>query len=35
VDSIVLELFIYVTRDLVGNNNDSIANCIFNLTKKK
>jgi len=26
--------FLYVLRDLVGNNNNSIANCIFYLTKK-
>ena len=26
--------FLYVTRDLVGNNNNNIANCIFYLTKK-
>jgi len=28
--------FLYVIRDLVGNNNsnNSIANCIFYLTKK-
>ena len=26
--------FLYVTRDLVGNKNNSIANCIFYLTKK-
>jgi len=26
--------FLYVIRDLVGNNNSSIANCIFYLTKK-
>jgi len=25
---------LYVTGDLVGNNNNSIANCIFYLTKK-
>jgi hypothetical protein len=24
----------FVTRDRVGNNNNSIANCIFHLTKK-
>jgi hypothetical protein len=27
-------VFIYVIRDLVGNNNNSIANCIFYLNKK-
>ena len=26
--------FVYIIRDLVGNNNNSIANCIFYLTKK-
>jgi hypothetical protein len=26
--------FLYVIRDLVGNNNNSIANCIFYRTKK-
>jgi len=26
--------FLYVIRDLVGNDNNSIANCIFDLTKK-
>jgi len=26
--------FLYVIRDLVGNNNNSIANCMFYLTKK-
>jgi len=26
--------FVYVIPDLVGNNNNSIANCIFYLTKK-
>ena len=26
--------FLYVVRDLVGNNNNSSANCIFYLTKK-
>ena len=26
--------FLYIIRDLVGNNNNSIANCIFYLTKK-
>ena len=25
---------VYVIQDLVGNNNNSIANCIFCLTKK-
>jgi len=25
---------LYVIRDLVGNNNNSNANCIFYLTKK-
>jgi len=25
---------LYATRDLVGNNNNNIANCIFYLTKK-
>jgi len=33
VKSILLQIFIYVIRDLVGNNNDSTANCIFYLTK--
>jgi len=28
------EIDLYVIRDLVGNNNNSIANCIFYLTKK-
>ena len=26
--------FLYVIRDLVGNNNSTITNCIFYLTKK-
>ena len=26
--------FCYVIRDIVGNNNSSIANCILYLTKK-
>jgi hypothetical protein len=26
--------FLYVIRDLVGNENNSISNCIFYLTKK-
>jgi len=26
--------FLYVTRGLVGNNNNRIANCIFYLTNK-
>jgi len=26
--------FLFVVRDLVGNNNNSIANCILYLTKK-
>ena len=26
--------FLYVIQGLVGNNNNSIANCIFYLTKK-
>jgi len=26
--------FLNVIRDLVGNNNNSMANCIFYLTKK-
>jgi len=26
--------FLYVIRDLVGNNNNSIAYCVFYLTKK-
>ena len=26
--------FLYVIRDLVGNNNNGTANCIFYLTKK-
>jgi len=26
--------FLHVIRDLVGNNNNNIANCIFYLTKK-
>jgi hypothetical protein len=29
------KIFIHVIRDLVGNNNSSIANCIFCFTKKK
>jgi len=29
----VLKTF-YVIQDLVGNNNNNIANCIFYLTKK-
>ena len=28
-------LYTYAIRDLVGNNNNSIANCIFYLTKEK
>jgi len=28
------EIDLYVIRDLVGNNNNSIANCMFYLTKK-
>ena len=32
--SILLQTVIYVTRDLVGNNNNRIANCVFCLTKK-
>ena len=32
-NSIILK-FLYVIRDLVGNNKNSIANCIFYLTKK-
>jgi hypothetical protein len=35
VESILLQIFIYVIRDLVGDNNNNIANCIFCLTKKK
>ena len=35
VQSILLQIFIHVIRDLVGNNNNSIANCTFYLTKKK
>ena len=27
-------IFIHVIRDIVGNNNNSIANCIFYFTKK-
>ena len=30
----MLKFFIYVIQDLAGNNNNSIANCIFYLTKK-
>ena len=30
----MLTFFIYVVRDLVGNNNNSIVNCIFYLIKK-
>jgi hypothetical protein len=30
----LFRMFIYVIRDLVGNNNNNIANCIFYLTKK-
>jgi len=26
--------FLYIIRDLVGNNNNSVADCIFYLTKK-
>ena len=26
--------FLYVTLDLVGNNNNSAGNCVFYLTKK-
>ena len=26
--------FLYVIRDLVGNNDNGIANCIFYLTEK-
>jgi len=26
--------YIYVIQDLVGNNNNNIANCIFYLTEK-
>jgi len=26
--------FLYVMRDLIGNNNNSIAKCILYLTKK-
>jgi len=26
--------FVYVIRDLVGNNNNSTVNCLFYLTKK-
>jgi len=29
-----IKTFLYVIRDLVSNNNNSIANCIFYLTKK-
>jgi len=35
VESILLQIFIYIIRDLVGNNNNSIVNCIFRLTKEK
>ena len=31
---IKVKQFLYVIRDLVGNDNNSIANCIFYLTKK-
>ena len=31
---IILLKFLYGIRDLVGNNKNSIANCIFYLTKK-
>ena len=36
VDFVVFPVlkFLYVIRDLVGNKNNSIANCIFYLTKK-
>jgi len=27
--------FLYVIRDLVGKNNNRIANCIFYLTEKR
>ena len=27
-------IFLYVVRDLLSNNNNSIANCIYYLTKK-
>jgi len=30
----ILKLVLYVIRNLVGNNNNSIANCILYLTKK-
>jgi len=33
VESILRQIF--VIQDLVGNNNNSIANCIFYLTKKQ
>ena len=26
--------FLHATQDLIGNNNNSLANCIFYLTKK-
>jgi len=35
VESILLQIFIHVIQDLVGYNKNSIANCIFCLTKKK
>jgi hypothetical protein len=31
---LMLKFVIYVIRDLVGNNNNSTADCIFYLTKK-
>jgi len=35
MESTLLQIFVYVIRDLLGNNNNSIVNCIFYLTKKK
>ena len=32
---VLLQIFIYVIPDLVVNNNNSIANCVFCLSKKK
>jgi hypothetical protein len=29
-----IKMFLYIIRDLAGNNNNGTANCIFYLTKK-
>ena len=35
LESILLQIFIHVTQDLIGSDNSSIGNCIFYITEKK